>query len=594
MYNVTLRGGITAGKFRDRGVLPNVEECLRICCIAKSCDLAFMLGNHCFSVSCKTQALCEVATARSSTYNPRVAYIYARSNFANRSYEPTNSSTAPGGLTHAKNLVLQFHKAESSSMENINHSIVTANSKKQRKYKNINETVSENHRNRSRSGYAKDKLQPKNFTEKMKLENKSKNEYDQTTENLKDIILLQAFQGTEIPRNSRNKTLVAETDKNITNESDKNGSLSASNVTSDHDTSLTLNTKGVETGNIPSMKMVANNRTSKKVFQPATRNVTSLLSYSRAPNLKDFLKNTTFLQTHRYQTISLQEKASGAPDSSLRKNLQVNPLPRKPNQRNRTSKYDVTSLEEMVSETIPSSLAHDSEETPFSRNSGEKNRTTSNQIVSISKSIKLLPVNNNKKDGRPKNRIVSMEEMVSEPTDSASNRDLKKEYHFEQDNHINITRQNQTASLQMMTSQTTSSPSVEYVSGHDKDNGKDIQPVLVNSTDLMLLEAFSLQPQAKYRNFSDGDFPSKLSVSSFSPTTAPQSRTRGTKIDRLDVKPNTENKTTKSRGTHKSMLKTITKLKTTAEDKIRYPKDTTNNLSKSFQQNDKKIEHDFT
>ena len=248
----------------------------------------------------------------------------------------------------------------------------------------------------------------------------------------------------------------------------------------------------------------------------------------------------------------------------------------------------------MVSETIPSSLAHDSEETPFSRNSGEKNRTTSNQIVSISKSIKLLPVNNNKKDGRPKNRIVSMEEMVSEPTDSASNRDLKKEYHFEQDNHINITRQNQTASLQMMTSQTTSSPSVEYVSGHDKDNGKDIQPVLVNSTDLMLLEAFSLQPQAKYGNFSDGDFPSKLSVSSFSPTTAPQSRTRGTKIDRLDVKPNTENKTTKSRGTHKSMLKTITKLKTTAEDKIRYPKDTTNNLSKSFQQNDKKIEHDFT
>ncbi|XP_028404361.1 uncharacterized protein LOC114527001 isoform X2 [Dendronephthya gigantea] len=80
MYNVTLRGGITAGKFRDRGVLPSMQECLRVCCIAKSCDLAFMLSNHCFSVTCKNQTLCEVVTARTSGYRPQIAYIYARSN----------------------------------------------------------------------------------------------------------------------------------------------------------------------------------------------------------------------------------------------------------------------------------------------------------------------------------------------------------------------------------------------------------------------------------------------------------------------------------------------------------------------------------
>ena len=91
MYNVTLRGGITSGKFRDRGVLPNMQECLRICCIAKSCDLAFMLSDHCFSVTCKNQTLCEVVTARSNGYKPEIAYIYARSNMA--SHESSQPDT---------------------------------------------------------------------------------------------------------------------------------------------------------------------------------------------------------------------------------------------------------------------------------------------------------------------------------------------------------------------------------------------------------------------------------------------------------------------------------------------------------------------
>ena len=93
MYNVTLRGGITSGTFRDRGELPDVQECLRICCIAKSCDLAFMLSKHCFSVTCKNQSLCEVVTARTSGYKPQIAYIYARSSIINHKLEHLNANS---------------------------------------------------------------------------------------------------------------------------------------------------------------------------------------------------------------------------------------------------------------------------------------------------------------------------------------------------------------------------------------------------------------------------------------------------------------------------------------------------------------------
>lgn len=78
MTNVTLRGGISTGHFRDRGKVPNMRACVEICCISKSCDVAFMLKNNCFSVTCFNEKLCEAVRARSSIYAPRIVYIYAR------------------------------------------------------------------------------------------------------------------------------------------------------------------------------------------------------------------------------------------------------------------------------------------------------------------------------------------------------------------------------------------------------------------------------------------------------------------------------------------------------------------------------------
>ena len=78
MTNVTLRGGIAAGRFRDRGKVPSIQACVEICCISKTCDVAFLLKNNCFSVTCLNERQCEAVKARSSVYRPQLVYIYAR------------------------------------------------------------------------------------------------------------------------------------------------------------------------------------------------------------------------------------------------------------------------------------------------------------------------------------------------------------------------------------------------------------------------------------------------------------------------------------------------------------------------------------
>ena len=78
LYNVTLRGGVKTGKFRDHGKVSSLTECVDICCRSKACDVAFMLRSNCFSVSCYGEKVCEAVRARSSSYNPKLVYIYAR------------------------------------------------------------------------------------------------------------------------------------------------------------------------------------------------------------------------------------------------------------------------------------------------------------------------------------------------------------------------------------------------------------------------------------------------------------------------------------------------------------------------------------
>lgn len=76
--NVTLFGGINAGNFTDFGQKENMSQCISSCCQKKHCDVAFMLGNDCYGVMCKTKHLCVTTPAKHvKKYRPRLAYMHS-------------------------------------------------------------------------------------------------------------------------------------------------------------------------------------------------------------------------------------------------------------------------------------------------------------------------------------------------------------------------------------------------------------------------------------------------------------------------------------------------------------------------------------
>lgn len=75
---VTLKGGLQAGEFTDVGKVTNLAQCYDICCQQDNCDLAFMLGQNCFSVQCKDKRLCTTIPAQPSIFNPQIAYVTKR------------------------------------------------------------------------------------------------------------------------------------------------------------------------------------------------------------------------------------------------------------------------------------------------------------------------------------------------------------------------------------------------------------------------------------------------------------------------------------------------------------------------------------
>ena len=78
LRNVTLKGGLHSGSFKDRGQMEDIKQCVRLCCLLQKCDLAFMLSNTCFSVECVSDALCEAVPARSNVFSPTICYVYRK------------------------------------------------------------------------------------------------------------------------------------------------------------------------------------------------------------------------------------------------------------------------------------------------------------------------------------------------------------------------------------------------------------------------------------------------------------------------------------------------------------------------------------
>ena len=75
IHNVTLRGGIKAGNFTDKGVVKNMEECSAFCCADEQCNVAFLIRDNCFLVACKDYDSCKMKPALSEYYRPRMAFV---------------------------------------------------------------------------------------------------------------------------------------------------------------------------------------------------------------------------------------------------------------------------------------------------------------------------------------------------------------------------------------------------------------------------------------------------------------------------------------------------------------------------------------
>lgn len=52
-----------------------MRECIEKCCDDASCDLAFMFGDHCYSVQCQNEKLCQAVLAKPSHLEPKVSYV---------------------------------------------------------------------------------------------------------------------------------------------------------------------------------------------------------------------------------------------------------------------------------------------------------------------------------------------------------------------------------------------------------------------------------------------------------------------------------------------------------------------------------------
>ena len=76
VYEYTdLKGGLGAGNFLDRGLTPNVQVCMELCCAHKTCDLAYVVSSRCYLVECYTTDLCSVVPKEAGSVSPVIGIV---------------------------------------------------------------------------------------------------------------------------------------------------------------------------------------------------------------------------------------------------------------------------------------------------------------------------------------------------------------------------------------------------------------------------------------------------------------------------------------------------------------------------------------
>ena len=76
-HNVTLKGGRKAGEFKEIPHAKDMKDCIAQCCEQKEkkCNLAFMLSNACYAVTCKSKESCATIPAPPSGFHPQIAMV---------------------------------------------------------------------------------------------------------------------------------------------------------------------------------------------------------------------------------------------------------------------------------------------------------------------------------------------------------------------------------------------------------------------------------------------------------------------------------------------------------------------------------------
>ncbi len=76
---VSLRYGTHSGEFYDYGEIGDMRMCVDLCCKDKKCDVAFMVGKTCYTISCSSFDFCQmVPSSKQPNLSTQLAYVIKR------------------------------------------------------------------------------------------------------------------------------------------------------------------------------------------------------------------------------------------------------------------------------------------------------------------------------------------------------------------------------------------------------------------------------------------------------------------------------------------------------------------------------------
>ena len=83
--SVSLRYGPDSGDFYDYGQIGDMRQCVDLCCKDKLCDVSFMVGTTCYTVSCYTLEKCQMIPAsKKAKLTSQLAYVIKKTDVARK------------------------------------------------------------------------------------------------------------------------------------------------------------------------------------------------------------------------------------------------------------------------------------------------------------------------------------------------------------------------------------------------------------------------------------------------------------------------------------------------------------------------------